>query len=61
MDFGQNFVGWALLTLPEMPAGVTVKFAPAESLNANGTTSSLLWARALVEQTSFAPTRLQVV
>ncbi|KAK5165457.1 uncharacterized protein LTR77_008986 [Saxophila tyrrhenica] len=44
-DFGQNFAGWALLTLPEMPAGVTVKVAPSESLNANGT----------IEQSSLGP------
>jgi alpha-L-rhamnosidase len=44
-DFGQNFAGWALLTLPELPAGVVVKVAPAESLNANGT----------VEQSSLGP------
>lgn len=44
-DFGQNFAGWAPLTLPELPAGVVVKVAPAESLNANGT----------VEQSSLGP------
>ena len=44
-DFGQNFAGWALLTLPEMPAGVTVKVAPSESLNPNGT----------IEQSSLGP------
>ncbi|EEY21921.1 alpha-L-rhamnosidase [Verticillium alfalfae VaMs.102] len=36
-DFGQNIVGWPLITLPELPAGVTIKVAPAEGLNANGT------------------------
>ncbi|KAL1857493.1 hypothetical protein Daus18300_010358 [Diaporthe australafricana] len=44
-DLGQNFAGWALLTLPELPAGVVVRVAPAESLNANGT----------VEQSSLDP------
>ncbi|PNH65256.1 hypothetical protein VD0001_g8559 [Verticillium dahliae] len=38
-DFGQNIVGWPLITLPELPAGVTIKVAPAEGLNANGTVS----------------------
>ncbi|MFF1261219.1 family 78 glycoside hydrolase catalytic domain [Streptomyces sp. NPDC058321] len=37
-DFGQNFAGWPQLTLEgKIPAGVTVKMLPAESLNANGT------------------------
>ncbi|KAG7130183.1 Alpha-L-rhamnosidase like protein [Verticillium longisporum] len=36
-DFGQNIVGWPFITLPELPAGVTIKVAPAEGLNANGT------------------------
>lgn len=36
-DFGQNIVGWPVLRLPQMPAGVTIKVAPAESLNHNGT------------------------
>ena len=36
-DFGQNFAGWAVLNLPRMPAGITIKVAPAEGLNANGT------------------------
>ncbi|KAB8205771.1 bacterial alpha-L-rhamnosidase-domain-containing protein [Aspergillus parasiticus] len=36
-DFGQNIVGFPLLNLPELPAGTTVKVAPAESLAANGT------------------------
>ncbi|KAI7225848.1 hypothetical protein KC330_g9014 [Hortaea werneckii] len=36
-NFGQNFAGWPLLSLPEMSAGVTIKVAPAESLHANGT------------------------
>lgn len=44
-DFGQNFAGWAVLSLPEMPAGVTVKVSPAESLHANGT----------IEQSSLGP------
>jgi alpha-L-rhamnosidase len=29
--------GWPLLKLPKLPAGTTIKVAPAESLNANGT------------------------
>lgn len=36
-DFGQNFAGWPLLRLPEVPAGLIIKVAPGESLNANGT------------------------
>ncbi|KAK0614477.1 bacterial alpha-L-rhamnosidase-domain-containing protein [Immersiella caudata] len=36
-DFGQNIVGWPLLELPELPAGVVVKMVPAESLAADGT------------------------
>ncbi|MEV0155810.1 family 78 glycoside hydrolase catalytic domain [Micromonospora sp. NPDC050686] len=36
-DFGQNIVGWPKLNLGAVPAGTTVKVAPAESLNANGT------------------------
>ncbi|KAG7123441.1 Alpha-L-rhamnosidase like protein [Verticillium longisporum] len=40
-DFGQNIVGWPLITLPELPAGVTIKVAPAEGLNANGTVTGL--------------------
>lgn len=36
-DLGQNIAGWPLLTLPELPAGVVIRVAPAESLNANGT------------------------
>ncbi|SEG85572.1 alpha-L-rhamnosidase [Thermomonospora echinospora] len=36
-DFGQNIVGWPKLNLDEVPAGTTVKVAPAESLNADGT------------------------
>lgn len=44
-DFGQNFAGWPLLKLPKLPAGITIKMAPAESLNANGT----------VDQSSLGP------
>lgn len=44
-DFGQNFAGWPVLRLPEMPSGVTVKVAPAETLNSNGT----------IEQSSLGP------
>ncbi|KAF2822119.1 putative secreted protein [Ophiobolus disseminans] len=36
-DLGQNIAGMPLLKLPQMPAGVVIKMAPAESLNANGT------------------------
>ena len=36
-DFGQNIVGWPRLRLDRLPAGTTVKVAPAESLNADGT------------------------
>ncbi|MEV0714836.1 family 78 glycoside hydrolase catalytic domain [Asanoa sp. NPDC050611] len=36
-DFGQNMVGWPELDLRAVPAGTTVKVAPAESLNADGT------------------------
>lgn len=36
-DFGQNIVGWPRLNLPAMPAGTTVKVAPAESLHPDGT------------------------
>ncbi|KAE8133675.1 bacterial alpha-L-rhamnosidase-domain-containing protein [Aspergillus pseudotamarii] len=36
-DFGQNIAGFPLLNLPELPAGTTIKVAPAESLAANGT------------------------
>lgn len=36
-DFGQNTVGWPVLNLPQMPAGVTIKVAPAEFLKPNGT------------------------
>ncbi|WP_204358955.1 alpha-L-rhamnosidase [Streptosporangium sp. 'caverna'] len=36
-DFGQNFVGWPKLDLDQVPAGTTVKMAPAESLNPDGT------------------------
>ncbi|MEU8380467.1 family 78 glycoside hydrolase catalytic domain [Streptosporangium sp. NPDC048865] len=36
-DFGQNIVGWPRLDLDEVPAGTTVKLAPAESLNPDGT------------------------
>ncbi|KAL5603982.1 hypothetical protein FOVSG1_006732 [Fusarium oxysporum f. sp. vasinfectum] len=44
-DFGQNIAGFPLLNLPELPAGIIIKAAPAESLNANGT----------VNQTSLGP------
>ncbi|EON96012.1 putative alpha-l-rhamnosidase protein [Phaeoacremonium minimum UCRPA7] len=44
-EFAQNFAGWPLLKLPELPPGVTIKMAPAESLNANGT----------VDQSSLGP------
>jgi alpha-L-rhamnosidase len=36
-DFGQNFAGWPQLDLDRVPAGTTVKMAPAESLNPDGT------------------------
>jgi alpha-L-rhamnosidase len=36
-DFGQNFTGWSRLDLKQVPAGTTVKMAPAESLNPDGT------------------------
>ncbi|MBC6465866.1 family 78 glycoside hydrolase catalytic domain [Actinomadura alba] len=36
-DLGQNIVGWPKLNLGKVPAGTTVKVAPAESLNADGT------------------------
>jgi alpha-L-rhamnosidase len=36
-DFGQNIVGWPKLDLRAVPAGTTVKMAPAESLNPDGT------------------------
>jgi alpha-L-rhamnosidase len=36
-DFGQNIVGWPKLDLAAVPAGTTVKMAPAESLNPDGT------------------------
>ncbi|GAA2422918.1 hypothetical protein GCM10010191_38490 [Actinomadura vinacea] len=36
-DFGQNIVGRPKLDLGRLPAGTTVKVAPAESLNADGT------------------------
>jgi alpha-L-rhamnosidase len=36
-DLGQNIVGWPRLNLSRVPAGTTVKMAPAESLNADGT------------------------
>jgi alpha-L-rhamnosidase len=36
-DFGQNFTGWPRLDLDRVPAGTTVKMAPAESLNPDGT------------------------
>ncbi|RSM56863.1 alpha-galactosidase [Actinoplanes sp. ATCC 53533] len=36
-DFGQNIVGWPRLDLTRVPAGTTVKMAPAESLNPDGT------------------------
>ncbi|MEU8608181.1 family 78 glycoside hydrolase catalytic domain [Actinoplanes sp. NPDC048791] len=36
-DLGQNIVGWPRLNLARVPAGTTVKMAPAESLNADGT------------------------
>jgi alpha-L-rhamnosidase len=36
-DFGQNIVGWPELNLNQAPAGTTVRMAPAESLNPDGT------------------------
>jgi alpha-L-rhamnosidase len=37
-DFGQNIVGWPELRLPDgIPAGTTIRMAPAESLAADGT------------------------
>jgi alpha-L-rhamnosidase len=36
-DFGQNIVGWPKLNLAAVPAGTTVKMAPAESLLPDGT------------------------
>jgi alpha-L-rhamnosidase len=37
-DFGQNIVGWPELRLPAgLPAGTTIRMAPAESLAADGT------------------------
>ncbi|SNT65465.1 alpha-L-rhamnosidase [Asanoa hainanensis] len=36
-DFGQNIVGWPELHLRDLPAGTTIKVAPAESLNPDGT------------------------
>ncbi|WBB89861.1 alpha-L-rhamnosidase [Verrucosispora sp. WMMC514] len=36
-DFGQNIVGWPELNLRRVPAGTTVRMAPAESLNPDGT------------------------
>jgi alpha-L-rhamnosidase len=36
-DFGQNFAGWPKLRLGKVPAGTTVRMAPAESLNPDGT------------------------
>jgi alpha-L-rhamnosidase len=36
-DFGQNFAGWPRLDLRQVPAGTTVRMAPAESLNPDGT------------------------
>lgn len=36
-DFGQNIVGWPKLNLGAVPAGTTVKVAPAESLRPDGT------------------------
>jgi alpha-L-rhamnosidase len=36
-DFGQNIVGWPRLKLDRLPAGSTVKVAPAESLRPDGT------------------------
>ncbi len=36
-DFGQNIVGWPRLKTDRLPPGTTVKVAPAESLNPDGT------------------------
>jgi alpha-L-rhamnosidase len=37
-DFGQNFVGWPVLTIDgTVPAGTTIKIQPAEALAADGT------------------------
>ncbi|MFG2004250.1 family 78 glycoside hydrolase catalytic domain [Spirillospora sp. NPDC048911] len=36
-DLGQNITGWPELHLGKVPAGTTVKMAPAESLNPDGT------------------------
>jgi alpha-L-rhamnosidase len=36
-DFGQNITGWPELKLDRVPAGTTVRMAPAESLNPDGT------------------------
>ncbi|MGH3392044.1 MAG: family 78 glycoside hydrolase catalytic domain [Actinomadura sp.] len=36
-DFGQNITGWPQLRLDRVPAGTTVRMAPAESLNPDGT------------------------
>lgn len=36
-DLGQNLVGWPKLNLGAVPAGTTVKMAPAESLRPDGT------------------------
>jgi len=36
-DFGQNFAGWPKLNLRAVRAGTTVRMAPAESLNPDGT------------------------
>jgi alpha-L-rhamnosidase len=36
-SFSQNFAGWPVLKLPELPACVSVRVAPSESLFANGT------------------------
>ncbi|PSK34964.1 hypothetical protein B9Z65_1547 [Elsinoe australis] len=44
-DSGQNIVGWPVLTVPQLPAGTTIKVAPSESLSANGT----------INQTSLGP------
>lgn len=40
-DFGQNIVGWPLLTVPQLPAGTTIKVAPSESLSADGTINQI--------------------
>ncbi|HEX6355692.1 family 78 glycoside hydrolase catalytic domain [Actinophytocola sp.] len=36
-DLGQNITGWPRLKLKQVPAGTTVRMAPAESLNPDGT------------------------